>query len=82
MISGRFHLTAASREATLGFETLDVCFGHDHPARLIRDTAYNSDPLDEQLAAERTLDDRSKPDDSCKDAGRSSGTLGEAAVSG
>ncbi|WP_084473885.1 IS5 family transposase [Deinococcus pimensis] len=43
---------AAPHEVTLVHRTLDATFGLDHPARLIGDTAYDSDLLDEQLAAE------------------------------
>lgn len=43
---------AAPHEVTLVHDTLDPAFGLDHPARLIGDTAYDSDVLDEQLAAE------------------------------
>ena len=47
------HLAAAApHEVTLVHSTLDAAFGFDHPARLIGDTAYDSDLLDEQLASE------------------------------
>ncbi|AFZ65937.1 transposase family protein [Deinococcus peraridilitoris DSM 19664] len=45
------HTESASRaENTLVHDTLDASFGLDFPARLIGDKAYDSDPLDAQLA--------------------------------
>ena len=37
------------RVVTLVHDTLDASFGFDHPARLIGDTAYDSDALDAEL---------------------------------
>jgi transposase len=42
--------SAAPHEVTLVKPTLAACFVDDQPERLIGDKAYDSDPLDEQLA--------------------------------
>lgn len=43
---------AAPHEVTLVHDALDASFGFDHPQRLIGDTAYDSDQLDIDLAAQ------------------------------
>ena len=46
------HTSSASpAEVTLVHDTLDASFGLDFPKRLIGDKAYDSDPLDAELAA-------------------------------
>ncbi len=45
-----FLAAAAPHEVTLVHSTLDASFGFDHPARLIGDTAYDSEALDTELA--------------------------------
>ncbi len=42
---------ASSGEVTLVHATLEASFGLDFPKRLIGDKAYDSDPLDAELAA-------------------------------
>lgn len=42
--------SAAPHEVTLVAPTLAACFVDEQPERLIGDTAYDSDPLDERLA--------------------------------
>ncbi len=44
--------SAAPHEVTLVDKTLAACFVDEQPERLIGDKAYDSDPLDEQLADE------------------------------
>ena len=44
--------SAAPHEVTLVAPTLAACFVDEQPERLIGDKAYDSDPLDEQLADE------------------------------
>ena len=47
------HTTSASpAEVTLVQATLETCFLAQKPERVIGDKAYDSDPLDEQLAAQ------------------------------
>ena len=48
--------SASPHEVTLVEQTLDRCFLKHLPARVIGDKAYDSDPLDERLAAERRVD--------------------------
>ncbi len=43
--------SASPGEVTLVHATLDASFGMDFPRRLIGDKAYDSDPLDAELAA-------------------------------
>jgi transposase len=43
--------SASPGEVTLVHATLEASFGLDFPARLIGDKAYDSDPLDTELAA-------------------------------
>lgn len=42
--------SASPGEVTLVHDTLDASFGFDAPQRLIGDKAYDSDPLDAELA--------------------------------
>jgi transposase len=44
--------SAAPHEVTLVRDTLQACFTRERPRRLIGDRAYDSDPLDRELAAE------------------------------
>ena len=75
------HLAAAApHEVTLVHNTLDAAFGLDHPARLIGDTAYDSDLLDEQLAEQGTFDDCQEPQEPHQDAGWKAAASSEAAV--
>ena len=48
--------SASPHEVTLVEATLDSSFAPDLPARLIGDRAYDSDPLDARLAAERGIE--------------------------
>jgi len=43
--------SASPAEVTLVYDTLEASFGMDFPKRLIGDKAYDSDPLDAELAA-------------------------------
>lgn len=43
--------SASPGEVTLVHDTLEASFGFDNPKRLIGDKAYDSDPLDAELAA-------------------------------
>ena len=43
--------SASPAEVTLVHDTLEASFGMDFPKRLIGDKAYDSDPLDAELAA-------------------------------
>jgi transposase len=47
--------SASPHEVTLVDATLDACFAPALPARLIGDRAYDSDPLDARLDAERGI---------------------------
>src|SRR5205085_2497733 len=44
--------SASPHEVTLVRDTLAMCFTRERPRRLIGDRAYDSDPLDGELAAE------------------------------
>lgn len=50
-----FITRASPHELTLVNNTLDAMFVDDVPQRLIGDRAYDSDPLDEQLLADRGI---------------------------
>ena len=47
--------SASPHEVTLVDATLNACFAPDLPDRLIGDRAYDSDPLDAKLLAERKI---------------------------
>ena len=47
--------SASPHEVTLVDATLDACFAPDLPERLIGDKAFDSDPLDGRLLAERGI---------------------------
>ena len=44
--------SAAPHEVTLVRNTLQACFTHERPRKLVGDRAYDSDPLDRELAEE------------------------------
>lgn len=48
--------SATPHEVTLVDDTLNSSFVEDDPARVIGDKAYDSDQLDERLAAERDIE--------------------------
>ena len=58
--------SASPAEVTLVHDTLEASFGMDFPKRLIGDKAYDSDPLDAELAAlgiEMTLSESQEPEE-------------------
>ena len=48
--------SASPHEVTLVNDTLDACVLEELPQKVIGDKAYDSDPLDQQLAQERNLE--------------------------
>ncbi|SMB78871.1 hypothetical protein SAMN00790413_05670 [Deinococcus hopiensis KR-140] len=62
--------SASPAKVTLVYDTLEASFGMDFPKRRIGDKAYDSDPLDTELAAlgiEMTRAEPQEPEE--KDAG-------------
>jgi transposase len=48
--------SASPHEVTLVEATLDACFTDKLPSRLVGDKAYDSDPLDDRLRRERSVE--------------------------